>query len=50
MASRSCEDLHKLHMTWSTPAPPVKKAKDAYPLGIAPLEKLPTEVLGKSHQ
>ncbi|KAI9158414.1 F-box protein [Paramyrothecium foliicola] len=45
-ASRSCEDLHKLHMTWSTPAPPVKKAKDAYPLGVAPLEKLPTEVLG----
>lgn len=50
MASRSCEDLHKLHMTWSTPAPPVKKAQDAYPLGVAPLEKLPTEVLGKSHQ
>jgi hypothetical protein len=46
MASRSCEDLHKLSMTWSTPAPPVKKAQDAYPLGAAPLEKLPTEILG----
>lgn len=46
LASRSCEDLHKLHMTWSTPAPVVKKAQNAYPLGTAPLERLPTEVLG----
>jgi hypothetical protein len=38
--------LHKMHMTWSTPTPLVKKAQDAYPLASAPLERLPTEVLG----
>lgn len=44
-ASRSCEDLHKLHMTWDTPAPEVK-SEDVYPLSSAPLERLPSEVLG----
>lgn len=46
-ASRSCEDLHKLHMTWDTPAPlPQKKLLDVYPRATAPLERLPSEVLG----
>ncbi|KFA66132.1 hypothetical protein S40285_03392 [Stachybotrys chlorohalonatus IBT 40285] len=46
LASRSCEDLHKLHMTWSSPAPPVKKAHNAYTIGKSPLEELPNEILG----
>lgn len=45
-ASRSCEDLHKLSMTWSSPAPPVKKVTDTYPTGTSPMERLPSEVLG----
>jgi hypothetical protein len=48
-ASRSCEDLHKLSMTWSSPAPPTvtKKASlDGYETGTSPLERLPSEVLG----
>lgn len=45
-ASRSCEDLHKLHMTWDTPAPLVRKTSDVYPTSTAPLERLPSEVLG----
>lgn len=47
-ASRSCEDLHKLHMTWSSPAPPVNKASNTYAAGESPLEKLPSEMLGKT--
>lgn len=46
-ASRSCEDLHKLSLTWSTPTPPVKKVPDHYATGTSPLERLPSEVLGK---
>lgn len=46
-ASRSCEDLHKLHMTWSSPAPPASKTSKTYPAGTSPLEKLPSEMLGK---
>ncbi|KKP07594.1 hypothetical protein THAR02_00269 [Trichoderma harzianum] len=46
-ASRSCEDLHKLHMTWETPAPViVNKPHEAYPTTASPLEQLPSEVLG----
>ncbi|KAJ3481083.1 hypothetical protein NLG97_g7913 [Lecanicillium saksenae] len=45
MASRSCEDLHKLHMTWDKPAPVVTKPLVAgiYPTSTAPLERLPSE-------
>lgn len=66
-ASRSCEDLHKMHMTWDKPAPlpttaeaeahvdadgdvllvPAKMDGDVYPTSTAPLERLPSEVLGK---
>ncbi|KAK5998101.1 F-box protein [Cladobotryum mycophilum] len=47
LASRSCEDLHKLHMTWETPVtPPVKKSPETNPTGASPLERLPNEVLG----
>lgn len=52
-ASRSCEDLHKLSMTWSSPAPaaPVQKVSHpTYQTGTSPLERLPSEVLGKSTQ
>jgi hypothetical protein len=45
-ASRSCEDLHKLSLTWSSPAPAVKKAPHHYATGTSPLERLPSEVLG----
>ncbi|KAL7951089.1 leucine rich repeat domain protein [Trichoderma barbatum] len=46
-ASRSCEDLHKLHMTWETPAPViVAKPHEIYPTTASPLERLPSEVLG----
>lgn len=46
-ASRSCENLHKLHMTWETPAPVVvDKPLEAYPTTASPLERLPSEVLG----
>lgn len=47
-ASRSCEDLHKMHMTWDRPAPvAAKKAPSGrYPTSTAPLELLPSEVLG----
>ncbi|KAI5462254.1 hypothetical protein BGZ63DRAFT_354225 [Mariannaea sp. PMI_226] len=45
-ASRSCEDLHKLSLTWSSPAPVVKKTLDHYATGTSPLERLPSEVLG----
>ncbi|EJP68247.1 hypothetical protein MY4038_001747 [Beauveria bassiana] len=47
IASRSCEDLHKLHMTWDTPAPQVEQPPAGiYPTSTAPLEKLPSEILG----
>lgn len=47
IASRSCEDLHKLHMTWDTPAPQVEQTPAGiYPTSTAPLEKLPSEILG----
>jgi hypothetical protein len=47
LASRSCEDLHKLHMTWSSPAsPPAKPALEKYTMGKSPLENLPNEILG----
>ncbi|KAM4059995.1 leucine Rich Repeat domain-containing protein [Hirsutella rhossiliensis] len=46
-ASRSCEDLHKLHMAWDdSPAPVPKKQPGSYPRGQSPLETLPNEVLG----
>ncbi|KAK2470166.1 hypothetical protein H9L39_18314 [Fusarium oxysporum f. sp. albedinis] len=48
-ASRSCEDLHKLSLTWSSPAPPAvtkKASHDSYETGTSPLERLPSEVLG----
>lgn len=45
-ASRSCEDLHKLSMTWSCPAPPVRSAPESYSTGASPMERLPSEVLG----
>ena len=46
-ASRSCEDLHKLHMTWTPQSTPVKKAPHTYLAGSSPLEQLPPEILGK---
>jgi hypothetical protein len=46
-ASRSYEDLYKLSMTWSYPAPPAKKVTTTYPVGSSPVERLPSEVLGK---
>ncbi|RBA11836.1 hypothetical protein FPRO05_14188 [Fusarium proliferatum] len=48
-ASSSCEDLHKLSLTWSSPAPPAvtkKASHDSYETGTSPLERLPSEVLG----
>lgn len=50
-ASRSHEDLRKLAMTWVSPpaSPPmVKKPASAHGIGNSPLERLPSEVLGKS--
>lgn len=49
-ASRSVEDLRKLYMSWSPPESPVveeKKQLATYKTGYAPLETLPTEILGK---
>jgi hypothetical protein len=46
-ASRSCEDLHKLHMTWSPPASPVIQPASTNAVGSSPLERLPSEILGK---
>lgn len=45
-ASRSFENLHRLGMTWESPAPAVPKPKEAYPASMSPLERLPREVLG----
>ncbi|PHH86299.1 hypothetical protein CDD83_10440 [Cordyceps sp. RAO-2017] len=46
-ASRSCEDLHKLHIMWEDmPAPTPKKQPGTCPRGQSPLETLPGEVLG----
>ncbi|KJZ75078.1 hypothetical protein HIM_05564 [Hirsutella minnesotensis 3608] len=46
-ASRSCEDLHKLHMTWDeSSAPPPKKEQGVHPKGLSPLERLPNEIIG----
>ncbi|KAM0474851.1 hypothetical protein ACHAPX_007372 [Trichoderma viride] len=46
LASRSCEDLHRLHMTWETPTPAiVEKPHETYPTTASPLERLPSEVL-----
>lgn len=46
-ASRSCEDLHKLHMAWDDPPLHVpKKQPGTYPRAMSPLETLPSEVLG----
>lgn len=48
VASRSCENLHRLHMTWETPAPAVvEKPHETYPTTASPLERLPSEVLGE---
>lgn len=50
-ASRSCEDLHKLHMTWDvSPAPLSKKQPGSYPRGLSPLETLPNEALSTWRQ
>ncbi|KAH8178170.1 leucine Rich Repeat domain-containing protein [Sarocladium implicatum] len=54
-ASRSCDDLHKLHMTWSPPPEPADDkdtkqqvgSKTAPAPGEAKLENLPSEVLGQ---
>ena len=54
-ASRSCDDLHKLHMTWSPPPEPADdkdaqkqaSSKTAPAPGQARLENLPSEVLGQ---
>ncbi|QUC23797.1 uncharacterized protein UV8b_08038 [Ustilaginoidea virens] len=48
-ASRSCEDLRKLHMTWESPPAspsPSKKPVGVHGIGHSPLEHLPSEVLG----
>lgn len=50
-ASRSFEDLRKLDMTWESPPAsptpaPVRKPCGKYSVGDAPLERLPSEVLG----
>ena len=50
-ASRSCEDLHKLHMTWSLPVPAVSAVATVAvdpPVGRSRLEVLPSEILGKT--
>lgn len=49
-ASRSCEDLHKLHMTWSSPEPTPAKKTSSSPTrapGVSFLEALPSEVLNQ---
>ncbi|KAK2683387.1 hypothetical protein RAB80_001333 [Fusarium oxysporum f. sp. vasinfectum] len=43
-ASRSCEDLHKLSMTWSSPAPPAvaeKASPNSYQTGTSPSRETP---------
>lgn len=51
LASRSCEDLHKMHMAWDKPAPVVTKPPAGiYATSTAPLERLPSEVLGTSKE
>ncbi|RDA93186.1 hypothetical protein CP533_3190 [Ophiocordyceps camponoti-saundersi (nom. inval.)] len=46
--SRSCEDLHKLHVLWDDgrPVSPVKESRLSHASGLSPLETLPAEVLG----
>lgn len=49
-ASRSCDDLHRLCLTWDhEPATPARRQLGNYPIGLSPLETLPAEVLGTSH-
>ncbi|PFH60926.1 hypothetical protein XA68_18546 [Ophiocordyceps unilateralis] len=45
--SRSCEDLHKLHIMWDDdqPVSSAKRDRLSHPSGLSPLETLPTEVL-----
>ena len=48
LASRSCENLRRMHIAWETPpatSAPVKKSPGIYGAGEAPFEKLPGEVL-----
>lgn len=48
--SRSFEDLRKLSLSWesppTSPAPIKKQLTGSYPIGNAPIERLPSEVLG----
>ncbi|RDA84231.1 hypothetical protein CP532_0139 [Ophiocordyceps camponoti-leonardi (nom. inval.)] len=49
--SRSCEDLHRLHVMWDDDdggqsVSPVKKSRLSHAVGLSPLETLPAEVLG----
>lgn len=47
LASRSCDDLRNMHMTWDKPAPLVEQPRAGiYPTSTAPLERLPSEILG----
>lgn len=45
--TRSFGDLQTLRMMWNAPPSPVRVDKNRHAPGGAPLEKLPTEVLGK---
>lgn len=45
-ASKSCEDLRSLHMTWDSPAAPQKPIPNKHPVGKSPLETLPPEITG----
>ncbi|ATY64158.1 Leucine Rich Repeat domain, partial [Cordyceps militaris] len=46
IASRSSDDLRKLHMTWDNPAPKITEPPvGVYPPSAAPLESLPSEIL-----
>ncbi|PNY28511.1 F-box protein [Tolypocladium capitatum] len=46
-ASRSCEDLQKMRMTWEdSPTPPPEKQAGSHAPGASPLETLPSEILG----
>lgn len=46
-ASRSCEDLHKLHLAWSPPPTPTTERPESSAPGQSPLEKLPSEMLSE---
>ncbi|KND94271.1 F-box protein [Tolypocladium ophioglossoides CBS 100239] len=47
LASRSCEDIQKMRITWEdSPTPPPKLQAGSHAPGSSPLEMLPGEILG----